>query len=107
MHVMAITGAPSSHAQPTPVAKLVAPGPRVERQTPGMPVRLPTAVAMKPAEVSLAVSTYAIEVFSRAFMRGRTGPLGTPKTHLTPAFSNVWAIRSTFFIFCPYTVVTG
>jgi len=98
LHVIAMTGAPSSHAQPTPVAMLVAPGPRVERQTPGVPVRLPTAVAMKPADVSLAVSTYETDVFSRAFISGNTGPLGTPKTHCTPASSNVFAIKSTFFI---------
>ena len=98
MQVIAMTGAPSSHAQPTPVAMLVAPGPRVERQMPGVPVRLPTAVAIKPADVSLAVSTYETDVFSRALMRGKTGPLGTPKTHCTPASSNVFAIKSTFFI---------
>ena len=99
LHVMAMSGAQSSHAHPTPVAMFVAPGPRVERQTPGVPVRLPTALAMKPADVSLAVSTYLTDVRSSASMRGSTGPLGTPKTHLTPADSSVRAMRSTFFMF--------
>ena len=98
LHVMAMSGAQSSHAHPTPVAMFVAPGPRVERQTPGVPVRLPTALAMKPADVSLAVSTYRMDVRSSASMRGSTGPLGTPKTHLTPAASSERAIRSTFFM---------
>ncbi len=98
LHVMAMSGAQSSHAHPTPVDMLVAPGPSVERQTPGVPVRLPMALAMKPAEVSLAVRTYLTDVRSSASISGSTGPLGTPKTHLTPAASSERAMRSTFFI---------
>ena len=57
LQVKASTGAESSQAQPTPVVRLVAPGPTVAAQAPGTPVSWPTVVAMKPAEVSLAVST--------------------------------------------------
>ena len=39
--VIATNGAPSKLASATPVIKLVAPGPRVERQTPAFPVNLP------------------------------------------------------------------
>ena len=39
--VSATSGAWSSVASPTPVARLLAPGPRVARQTPGLPVRRP------------------------------------------------------------------
>ncbi len=93
-----MTGAPSSQAAPTPVARFVAPGPRVETQTPGMPVSAPTVDAMKPAEVSLAVRTYWIELVRRASISGSTGPLGMPKAHLTPACSSVRTMSSAFFM---------
>ena len=98
LQVMAITGAPSSQAAPTPVARLVAPGPRVETQTPGVPVRAPMVDAMKPADVSFAVSTYSIELPRSASISGRTGPLGIPKAYLTPACSSMRTMSSAFFI---------
>ena len=39
--VMATTGAPSMLASATPVSRLVAPGPRVDRHTPALPLRRP------------------------------------------------------------------
>ena len=71
MQVIASTGAQSSHAQPTPVVRLVAPGPRVAAQAPGVPVSWPTVVAMKPAEVSLAVNTNSTGLRPRASMSGQ------------------------------------
>src|SRR5688572_10251217 len=97
LQVMAMTGARSSQAAPTPVARFVAPGPRVETQTPGTPVRAPTVEAMKPAEVSLAVRTKSTGLGRNASISGRTGPLGTPKTHRTPARSSILTMSSTFF----------
>src|SRR5918995_6564979 len=98
LQVIASTGARSNQAQPTPVVRLVAPGPTVETQTPGRPVKYPTAEAMKPADVSLAVRTNCTELWRNDSIRGSTGPLGTPKTQRTSAFSSMRTIRSQFFI---------
>src|SRR5262245_41458444 len=54
---MAIIGERSRKAPPTPVARLVAPGPNVAMQSPGAPVIRPVTSAAKPAEPSCAVST--------------------------------------------------
>src|SRR5918994_7153826 len=98
LHVMAMTGARSSQAQPTPVVRLVAPGPTVETQTPRWPVRYPITEAIKPAEVSLAVKTNSMELRCNDSISGRTGPLGTPKTQRTPAFSSMPTMTSLLFI---------
>src|SRR5215467_2392680 len=98
LQVMARTGDRSNQAQPTPVVRLVAPGPTVEAHTPGTPVRYPTVAAMNAADVSLAVSTNSTELCRSASMSGKTGPLGMPKTQRTPACSNTRTMRSTFFI---------
>ncbi len=97
LQVMAMTGARSSQAAPTPVARLVAPGPTVAMQTPGTPVMAPTVVAMKPAEVSLAVRTYSMRLLRIASIRGRTGPEGTPKAQRTPASSSISTMSSALF----------
>jgi hypothetical protein len=80
------------------VVRFVAPGPTVEAHTPGMPVKYPTAVAIKPADVSLAVRTKSIELRRSASISGNTGPLGTPKTQRTPACSSAWTIASLLFM---------
>src|SRR6185369_17516393 len=98
LHVIANSGARSNQAHPTPVVRLVAPGPTVETHTPGTPVRYPTVLAMNPAEVSLAVSTKSIELSRNASINGSTGPLGMPNTQRTPALSSVRTIRSLLFI---------
>src|SRR5918995_4055921 len=98
LQVSASTGARSSQAQPTPVVRLVAPGPTVETQTPGRPVRYPITEAIKPAEVSLAVKTNSMELRCNDLISGRTGPLGTPKTQRTPAFSSMPTMTSLLFI---------
>ena len=95
LQVKASTGAQSSQAQPTPVVRLVAPGPTVAAQAPGTPVSCPTVVAMNPAEVSLAVSTNSTGLRPRASMSGSTGPLGMPKTQRTPACSSMRTMAST------------
>src|SRR6185312_425325 len=97
LQVKASTGNRSSQAHPTPVVKLVAPGPTVDTHTPGMPVRYPTALAMNPADVSLAVRINSTELRRSASISGNTGPLGTPKTQPTPASFNARAIKSLLF----------
>ena len=57
LQVSAIIGERSRKAQPTPVARLVAPGPSVAMQSPGAPVIRPITSAAKPADPSWAVST--------------------------------------------------
>src|ERR671910_3246383 len=98
LQVSASTGARSSQAQPTPVARLVAPGPTVETQAPGWPVKYPITDAINPADVSLAVRMNSIELRRNESISGRTGPLGTPKTQRTPAFSSMPTMTSLLFI---------
>src|SRR5688572_25550312 len=98
LHVSASTGARSSQAQPTPVVRLVAPGPTVETQQPGRPVKDPTTDAINPADVSLAVRMNSMELRCNDSISGRTGPLGTPKTQRTPAFSSMPTTTSLLFI---------
>src|SRR5688500_11168820 len=106
LHVIANTGARSSQAHPTPVVRLVAPGPTVETQTPGRPVKYPTTDAINPADVSLAVRMNSMELRRNDSISGSTGPLGTPKTQRTPAFSSMRTIRSQFFILLLQLAIT-
>src|SRR5947209_8881945 len=86
---MAISGERSSQALPTPVVRLVAPGPSVAMQSPGAPVMRPVTSAAKPAEPSCAVSTT---------ISGSTLPLGMPKPRVTPFAFSVAMIRSALFM---------
>jgi hypothetical protein len=56
LQVTASTAERSNQAEPTPVVRLVAPGPSVDTQTPGASDKVPTVAAIKAAELSLAVS---------------------------------------------------
>src|SRR6266581_1063011 len=96
--VSAISGERSRKAQPTPVARLVAPGPSVAMHRPGAPVRRPVTSAAKPAEPSWAVSTKSSPPRRIASMRGRTLPLGMPKPRWIPAAFRVATIRSALFM---------
>ena len=95
---MAISGERSSKAQPTPVARLVAPGPSVAMQSPGAPVMRPVTSAAKPAEPSCAVSTKSKPPSRIASISGSTLPLGMPKPRLMPAAFRVATIRSALFM---------
>ena len=75
-----ITGDLSRNAPPTPVAILVAPGPKVEWQTPGIPVILPDTSAIIPAEASLDVRINSMPAALKASSNGIDGPPGIPKT---------------------------
>ena len=78
--VIATSGARSRLASATPVARLVAPGPSVARQTPARPVRRPQASAMKAAPCSCRVGTNWIRESTRESMMSRISSPGTPKT---------------------------
>src|SRR6266581_7969638 len=89
LHVIASSGERSRKALPTPVVRLVAPGPRVAMQRPGAPVMRPMTSAANAAEPSCAVRTYGSRPSLMASSRGRTLPLGIPKPWLTPAARSV------------------
>src|SRR6266542_3479123 len=93
-----MTGERSRKAPPTPVARLVAPGPSVARQKPGAPVIRPVTSAAKPAEPSCAVSTNSIPPVRIASMSGSTLPLGMPNPRATPFALSVAMIRSALFM---------
>src|SRR6185503_18684735 len=96
--VIAIIGERSSQALPTPVARLVAPGPSVAMQSPGLPVMRPVTSAANPAEPSCAVSTNSTPPFRIASISGSTLPLGMPKPRSMPAAFRVETIRSALFM---------
>src|SRR6266566_6657318 len=98
LHVIAIIGDRSSQALPTPVVRLVAPGPNVAMQSPGAPVMRPVTSAAKPAEPSCAVSTNSTPPWRIASISGSTLPLGMPKPRVTPFAFSVAMIRSALFM---------
>ena len=95
---MAIIGERSSQALPTPVVRLVAPGPSVAMQSPGALVMRPVTSAAKPAEPSCAVSTKSMPPLRIASISGSTLPLGMPKPRSIPAAFSVATIRSALFM---------
>src|SRR5215472_12288389 len=96
--VSAIIGERSRKAQPTPVARLVAPGPSVAMHSPGAPVMRPVTSAAKPAEPSCAVSTNSTPPVRIASISGSTLPLGMRKPRVTPFALSVAMIRSALFM---------
>src|SRR6516162_10294841 len=98
LQVSAIMGERSSHALPTPVVRLVAPGPRVARQKPAAPVMRAVTSAAKAADPSCAVSTKGSAPLRIASISGSTLPLGMPKPRVTPFLLSVATIRSALFM---------
>ena len=98
LQVSAIIGERSRKAQPTPVARFVAPGPSVAMARPGRPVMRPVTSAAKPAEPSWAVRTKSTPPLRIASISGSTLPLGMPKPRSMPAALRVATIRSALFI---------
>src|SRR5712691_4148543 len=98
LHVIASSGDRSRYALPTPVVRLVAPGPSVAMQRPGAPVMRPITSAANAAEPSWAVSTYGSPPTRMASSSGNTLPLGTPNPWLTPAARRVATISSALFM---------
>src|SRR5262249_51902069 len=98
LQVRAITGERSRKAEPTPVARFVAPGPKVAMQNPGAPVIRPVTSAANPAEPSCAVRTNSTPPLRIASMSGSTLPLGMPKPRAMPFALSVAMIRSALFM---------
>src|SRR6185312_10568149 len=98
LQVIAIIGERSSQALPTPVARLVAPGPSVAMQRPGAPVMRPLTSAANPAEPSCAVSTNSTPPRRMASISGSTFPLGIPNPRRIPASRRVATIKSALFM---------
>lgn len=71
------------------MTKLVAPGPRVERHTPGLPVNLPIVAAIKPADCSWRVGTNLMGDLRRLSKNAKFSSPGTPKTYSTPSLTRV------------------
>src|SRR3982074_1112596 len=95
---MAIIGERSRKAQPTPVARLVAPGPSVAMQSPGAPVMRPLTSAAKPGGHGCAVTPNSTAPLRIASISGSTLPLGMPKPRVMPFALRVATIRSALFM---------
>ncbi len=95
---MATRGARSMLASATPVTRLVAPGPRVAKQTPGLPVSRPQTSAMKAAPCSWRVVTKWIVLSRSASMTSMFSSPGIPKMVSTPSFSRHRMKSSAAFI---------
>ena len=95
--VIATKGAPSRLASATPVMRLVAPGPSVERQTPALPVSLPYTSAIKAAPCSWRVVINWIGESLKASRTCKFSSPGKPKTYSTPSFSRHCTSNSAVF----------
>src|SRR5690625_207946 len=95
---MATSGALSRLASATPVNRLVAPGPKVERQTPAFPVSRPQTLAMKAAPCSWRQGTNSMDEESRAKSNASFSSPGTPKMWFTPSVSRHLTKSSATFI---------
>src|SRR5689334_21794921 len=84
---MATIGARSMFASAYPVMRLVAPGPRVDMQTPAWPVRRPHTSAMKAAPCSWWQVTNLMRLDRSASITSMFSSPGMPKMYFTPSFS--------------------
>ena len=100
---MATRGAMSMLASATPVTRLVAPGPSVERHTPARPVSRPYTSAMKAAPCSCRVVMNVMLVLweMESTIWSVSSP-GTPKMYSTPSFSRHRVKRSAAFMLLEY-----
>lgn len=76
--LIAIIGQRPRCACATPVIRLVAPGPRVEKQTPGLPVSRPSVAARNAATCSCRVTTTSTPAAESASVRASVCSPGTP-----------------------------
>src|SRR5659263_679651 len=89
---------PVKIASATPVIRFVAPGPRVERHTPGLCESLPYTSAMKAAPCSCRVTMNFIFDLERESRMSSISSPGTPNIYDTPSFSRHFTKRSLPFI---------
>ena len=94
------SGARSMLASATPVTRLVAPGPRVPRHTPALPVSRPYASAANAAACSWRQSTKRMELSSSEIITSAFSSPGTPKMWVTPSASRQRTNRSDAFMNC-------
>src|SRR6516165_5730058 len=92
--VIMIMGMAPRCAYAAPVARLSAPGPSVDMQTPGFPVSRPCVAAMKAAACSCRVRTSSIFELRSDSTTSRFSSPGTPKIRSTPSFSRAATRRS-------------
>ena len=85
---MAISGARSRKAWATPLTMLVAPGPRVDRQMPGLPVRSPQVAASMAPATSCFISRKRIWRWRAASISSTDSPPGWPTMKGVPASLN-------------------
>jgi hypothetical protein len=95
--IITIGMAPSS-AKAAPVVRFSAPGPRVARQTPGLPVSRPCVAAIKAAACSCRVTMRLIRERRSDSTTSRFSSPGTPKIRSTPSFSKAATSRSEPFV---------
>src|SRR5260370_14045685 len=81
-------------AYAAPVVRFSAPGPSVERQTPGLPVRRPCVAAMNAAACSCRVRTSSIFDVRKDSTKSRFSSPGMPKTRSASSFSSAATKRS-------------
>ena len=103
---MATSGALSVWASATPSSRLMAPGPRVARQTPALPVTRPYRSAMKAAPSSDRTRIKRMVDRFNASTRGMISSPGSPKIKATPSFSRQRATSSETFISAKIAYIT-
>src|SRR6266853_1259440 len=92
---MAISGERSRYAWATPFTMLVAPGPRVDMQTPGLPVMSPQVEASIAPATSCFMSRNRIWRWRAASINSTDSPPGCPTMKGVPASLNAVASTST------------
>src|SRR5580700_5081517 len=93
--VIAISGERSRKACATPLTILAAPGPRVERHIPGLPVRSPQVAANIAPATSCFIRRNRICRWRAASISSTDSPPGCPTMNGVPASLNALAITST------------
>src|SRR5581483_6292066 len=95
---MAISGARSRKAWATPLTMLAAPGPRVERHTPGLPVISPQVAASMAPATSCFISRKRIWRWRPASISSTDSPPGCPTMNGVPAALKASASTSTVVV---------
>jgi len=95
---MAMSGARSRNACATPFTMLVAPGPRVDMQMPGLPVTSPQVEASMAPATSCFISTNRIWRWRAASISSTDSPPGCPTMNGVPASLKAVARISTVVV---------
>ena len=104
--VTIIIGMPPNCAYAAAVVKFVAPGPRVETQTPVFPVKRPYTAAINPAPCSCLVNINLILLdLLRLSRKSRFSSPGMPKTYSQPSASKHSINKSDAFVIRGFLVL--